>query len=409
MLLARLLERLVRTGTLRVIDFRGRTLTFGDGQEPRAAIRLHDPALDWRIPLNPSLATGEAFMDGRLTMEEGALRDFLELVSRHYEEAIRGGLGELVRRLGRAGRFLQQFNPVGRAQRNVAHHYDLTGRLYELFLDPDRQYSCAYFRNESDSLEQAQIAKKNHIAAKLLFDRPGLKVLDIGSGWGGMALHLAARNGADVKGITLSTEQAKVAVERAQAQGLERRVRFALQDYRAETEQYDRIVSVGMFEHVGVPHYPAFFRKVRDCLAPNGIALLHTIGRLDGPGVTDPWIRKYIFPGGYAPALSEVLPVIERLGLVVTDIEILRMHYAHTLRHWHERFVANRDEIKALTDERFCRMWEFYLIGSEMAFRHFNQAVFQIQLAKRGTAVPITRDYIAEAERATSSGATVAA
>jgi cyclopropane-fatty-acyl-phospholipid synthase len=297
MLLARLLERLVRTGTLRMTDAHGVTWTFGDGQEPRAAIRIHDPSLHWRIPLNPSLASGEAFMDGTLTTEDGTLRDFLELVSRHYEDAMHGSLGGLVKRIGLAGRFLQQFNPVGRARRNVAHHYDLTGRLYELFLDPDRQYSCAYFRNEGDSLEQAQIAKKDHIAAKLRLDRPGLKVLDIGSGWGGMALHLAARNGADVKGITLSTEQAKVAVERAQAQGLERRVQFALQDYRAETGQYDRIVSVGMFEHVGVPHYPTFFKKVRDCLAPDGVALLHTIGRLDGPGVTDPWIRKYIFPG----------------------------------------------------------------------------------------------------------------
>jgi cyclopropane-fatty-acyl-phospholipid synthase len=409
MLLSRLLERLVRTGTLRVIDSRGRTRTFGDGQEPRAAIRLHDPSLDWRIPLNPSLAVGEAFMDGRLTMEDGTLRDFLELVSRHYDEVMQGGLGGLVKRIGLFGRALQQFNPARRARRNVAHHYDLTGRLYELFLDADRQYSCAYFRNESDTLEQAQTAKKDHIGAKLLLDRPGLKVLDIGSGWGGMALHLASRNAADVKGITLSTEQAKVAAERAQTQGLERRVRFALQDYRNETGQYDRIVSVGMFEHVGVPHYRAFFKKVRDCLTGDGIALLHTIGRLDGPGVTDPWIRKYIFPGGYVPALSEVLPVIERVGLVVTDIEVLRMHYAHTLRHWHDRFLANRDEIKAITDERFCRMWEFYLIGSEMAFRHFNQAVFQIQLAKRGIAVPITRDYLFEAERALSGGATVAA
>jgi cyclopropane-fatty-acyl-phospholipid synthase len=409
MLLARLLERLVLTGTLRVIDARGGSRIFGDGQEPHCTIHLRDPSLDWRIPLSPSLATGEAFMDGRLTIEEGTLRDFLELTSRHYDDTMQGGVGRMAKRIGLAMRFLQQFNPAGRSRRNVAHHYDLTGRLYELFLDPDRQYSCAYFRNEDDSLEQAQLAKKDHIASKLLLDRPGLRVLDIGSGWGGMALHLAARNDADVKGITLSTEQAKVADDRAQAQGLERRVRFALQDYRAETGQYDRIVSVGMFEHVGVPQYTTFFTKMRDCLAPDGVALLHTIGRLDGPGVTDPWIRKYIFPGGYVPALSEVLPVIERVGLMVTDVEVLRMHYAHTLKHWHQRFIANRDEIKALTDERFCRMWEFYLIGAEMAFRHFKQAVFQIQIAKRVTAAPIIRDYIVDAERAIASGATVAA
>ncbi|HTI87928.1 MAG TPA: cyclopropane-fatty-acyl-phospholipid synthase family protein [Alphaproteobacteria bacterium] len=409
MLLARLLERLVHTGTLRVIDAHGGSRTFGDGQEPLCTIRLHDPSLDWRIPLNPSLATGEAYMDGRLTIEEGELRDFLELTSRHYDDVMQGGLGRLAKRVGLAMRFLQQFNPAWRSQRNVAHHYDLTGRLYELFLDPDRQYSCAYFRNEDDGLEQAQIAKKDHIASKLVLDRPGLRVLDIGCGWGGMALHLASHSGADVKGITLSTEQAKVAVDRAQAQGLERRVRFALQDYRAETGQYDRIVSVGMFEHVGVPQYTTFFNKMRDCLAPDGVALLHTIGRLDGPGVTDPWIRKYIFPGGYVPALSEVLPVIERAGLIVTDVEVLRMHYAHTLRHWHQRFIANRDEIKALTDERFCRMWEFYLIGAEMAFRHFKQAVFQIQIARRVGAVSIVRDYMVDGERAIANGATVAA
>ncbi|MGE5538941.1 MAG: class I SAM-dependent methyltransferase [Gemmatimonas sp.] len=409
MLLARLLERLVRTGTLRVIDSRGRIRSFGDGQQPRAAIRLHDPSLEWRIPLNPSMAVGEAFMDGRLTMEEGTIRDFLELVSQHYDDVMQTGLASVAKRVALVTRRLQQFNPAKRSRRNVAHHYDLTGRMYELFLDADRQYSCAYFRNEDDTLEEAQRAKKDHIAAKLMLDRPGLKVLDIGCGWGGMALHLAANNEADVKGITLSTEQAKVSAERAQAQGLERRVRFALQDYRAETGQYDRIVSVGMFEHVGVPHYRTFFTKVRDCLAPDGVALLHTIGRLDGPGITDAWIRKYIFPGGYVPALSEVLPVLERVGLFVTDIEILRMHYAHTLRHWQQRFLANREEIKSLTDERFCRMWEFYLVGAEMAFRHFKQAVFQIQFARRPAAVPITRDYIFEVERAAANRATVAA
>jgi cyclopropane-fatty-acyl-phospholipid synthase len=409
MLLVRLLERLVRTGTLRLIDAHGQSHVFGDGGEPRATIRTHDASLHWRIPLSPSLATGEAFMNGTLTIEDGTLRDFLELVSRDYESAMRSSFASLVGRVARFGRYLSQFNPASRARRNVAHHYDLTGRLYELFLDSDRQYSCAYFPHPNATLEDAQAAKRHHIAAKLLLDRPGLKVLDIGSGWGGLALHMAAYNGADVTGITLSTEQAKVAVERAQAQGLEKRVRFNLQDYRAEKGVYDRIVSVGMFEHVGVPHYRTFFKKISESLAPDGVALLHTIGRFDGPGVTDPWIRKYIFPGGYVPALSEVTPAIEKAGLIITDIEILRLHYAETLRHWHQRFIANRDEIRSLTDERFCRMWEFYLIGSEMAFRYFNQGVFQFQLTKRLDAVPITRDYIGEAERVAATGKTVAA
>jgi cyclopropane-fatty-acyl-phospholipid synthase len=348
-------------------------------------------------------------MDGKLTIEDGSLRDFLDLVSHDYDAAMEMGLAKLASRLGRIGRRLRQFNPARRSRRNVAHHYDLTGRLYELFLDSDRQYSCAYFQHADATLEDAQAAKRHHIAAKLLLDRPGLKVLDIGSGWGGLALHMASYNDADVTGITLSTEQAKVSVERAQAQGLEKRVRFNLQDYRAVTGVYDRIVSVGMFEHVGVPHYRTFFKKIHQCLAPNGVALLHTIGRLEGPGVTDPWIRKYIFPGGYVPALSEVTPAIEKAGLIVTDIEILRLHYAETLRHWHRRFLANIDEIRSLTDERFCRMWEFYLVGSEMAFRHFNQGNFQFQLAKRVDSVPITRDYIGEAERIMARGKTVAA
>ncbi|HET9148860.1 MAG TPA: cyclopropane-fatty-acyl-phospholipid synthase family protein [Alphaproteobacteria bacterium] len=409
MLLARLLERLVRTGSLTLIDAKGGTHRFGDGGRPRVTIRLHDRSLNWRIPLSPSLAVGEAFMDGRLTVEEGTLRDFLEVVSRDYDAVGRSGLARLANRAAHLVRRFQQFNPKFRARRNVAHHYDLTGRLYELFLDSDRQYSCAYFRKPGISLEEAQTAKREHIAAKLLLDRPGLRVLDIGCGWGGLGLHIASRAGADVTGITLSTEQAKVAAERTQALGLEKRARFVLRDYRAETGRYDRIVSVGMFEHVGVPHYRAFFHQMEKCLAPDGVALLHFIGRLDGPGVTDPWIRKYIFPGGYVPALSEVLPVIERAGLIVTDIEVLRLHYAETLRNWHKRFMANRDEIKSLTDERFCRMWEFYLLGCEMAFRHFNQAVFQIQIAKRVDALPITRDYISEVERAALGGKTAAA
>lgn len=275
----------------------------------------------------------------------------------------------------------------------MAHHYDLSSRLYELFLDSDRQYSCAYFASPDDSLEEAQLAKKRHIAAKLLLE-PGQKLLDIGCGWGGLGLYCAQVSGASVTGVTLSEEQHKIACARAKEQGLDGKVDFRLIDYRDVNDRFDRIVSVGMFEHVGTKHYDEFFNKVRDLLAEDGVMLLHTIGRSDGPGVTDPWIRKYIFPGGYIPALSEMMPAIERSGLVVTDIEVLRLHYAETLRHWSERFSANRDAVKEIYDERFCRMWEFYLAGAEMAFRHWGQVVFQVQLARKQDAVPLTRSYL---------------
>ncbi|MGH6886480.1 MAG: class I SAM-dependent methyltransferase, partial [Geminicoccales bacterium] len=291
-----------------------------------------------------------------------------------------------------------QYNPVPRARANAAHHYDLSDALYDLFLDADRQYSCAYFTHPHDDLAQAQADKKRHIAAKLLL-RPGHRVLDIGSGWGGLGLYLAGAGAGEVVGITLAEEQLKVSRARAEQAGLADRVRFELRDYRDQAGRFDRIVSVGMFEHVGLQHYPAFFRKIRELLVEDGVALVHAIGRMHGPGATNAWIRKYIFPGGYAPALSEVLPAVERLGLWVTDIEILRLHYAKTLRAWRRRFMANRDRVAQVYDERFCRMWEFYLIGSELAFRRMGHMVFQIQLAKRQDAVPLTRDYIVDWER----------
>jgi cyclopropane-fatty-acyl-phospholipid synthase len=295
-------------------------------------------------------------------------------------------------------RRIHQHNPVLRAWQNAAHHYDLSDQLYEFFLDRDRQYSCAYFQDRSDDLDTAQLNKKRHIAAKLLI-RPGQKVLDIGSGWGGLALYLARECGADVTGLTLSVEQHKVATRRAAVAGLSDRVRFYLRDYREEFETYDRIVSVGMFEHVGIHHYGAFFAKLKSLLAPDGIALLHSIGRKDGPGSTNPWIRKYIFPGGYVPALSEVLPIVERSKLWITDIEILRLHYAQTLRAWRSRFERNRDRVRAIYDERFCRMWEMYLVSSEVAFRRSDLIVFQMQLTKAIDAVPLTRDYMLDWER----------
>jgi cyclopropane-fatty-acyl-phospholipid synthase len=291
-------------------------------------------------------------------------------------------------------RHLDQYNPAARAQKNVAHHYDLNGRLYSLFLDRDRQYSCAYFPRGDETLEAAQLAKKRHIAAKLCLDRPDLRVLDIGCGWGGLALTLARDHGARVTGITLSREQLTEARARALAEGLEDRVSFELMDYRSVSQQFDRIVSVGMFEHVGVGYYKTFLDTVARALTPNGVALLHSIGRMEGPGATNAWIDKYIFPGGYSPALSEVLPAVERSRLVATDIEILRLHYAQTLRHWRWRFAANRDTIASIYDERFCRMFEFYLSSSELAFRRGGNMVFQIQLAARQDAVPLTRDYL---------------
>jgi cyclopropane-fatty-acyl-phospholipid synthase len=408
MLLARLFERIITEGRLRVIDAGGFLHDFAGAPGPSAAIRLNDRALHRKLVVRPNLYLPEAFVDGSLTIEEGSLYDLLDLLQINLDALPDGVLSWLLNGRHALLRRFYQYNPLSRARQNVAHHYDLSDQLYELFLDRDRQYSCAYFRSESQDLEQAQLDKKRHIAGKLLL-RPGQKVLDIGSGWGGLALHLAAESGADVTGLTLSVEQHKVATRRAAAAGLADRVRFYLRDYREETGQYDRVVSVGMFEHVGVNHYAAFFAKVKSLLATDGVALLHSIGRMHGPGSTPPWIRKYIFPGGYVPALSEVLPVVERQRLWITDIEILRLHYARTLRAWRRRFEQNRERIKAIYDERFCRMWEMYLVGSELAFRRGGQMVFQMQLAKSLDAVPIVRDYMVDWEREHSAAADVAA
>jgi len=335
-------------------------------------------------------------MDGTLVLDQGSIADLLAILMR--QDYIAPPRWALPWRLGRlVFKRLQQFNPRSRSRRNVAHHYDLDGRLYQLFLDADQQYSCAYFESPDQSLDDAQLAKRRHLAAKLLVN-PGANVLDIGCGWGGLALYLAEITGAKVTGITLSQEQHARAQERAHERDRAQDAVFRLEDYRDVAGQFDRIVSVGMFEHVGVGYYDAYFRRCADILKDDGVFLLHTIGRSGTPTVTNPWIAKYIFPGGYIPSLSEVLPAIERAGLFVTDIEILRLHYADTLRAWRERFMARRDEAAKLYDERFCRMWEFYLAGSETSFRVDGNMVFQIQLAKRQEVVPLTRDYIAERE-----------
>ena len=404
MLLAPVLSRVIRVGRLDIIDAGGTRHVFEGSPGPSATVRLHDPALHWKLLARPRLFVGEAYMDGTLTIEDGTLYDFIDVLVSNDAALPRSPIIRLRDLAGRIVRRIHQRNPAGRSRRNVAHHYDLSDQLYELFLDGDRQYSCAYFHAPDDPLDAAQANKKRHIAAKLLL-RPGHKVLDIGSGWGGLALSLASEWGVDVTGLTLSEEQHKVATRRAAAAGLADRVRFHLRDYREESGRYDRIVSVGMFEHVGVNQYGAFFRKMRELLTADGVALLHSIGRMDGPGTTNPWLRKYIFPGGYTPALSEVVPKVERERLWITDIEILRLHYAETLRAWRRRFDENRGRIAALYDERFCRMWEMYLVGSELAFRRDSSLVFQMQIAKRVDAVPLTRDYMIEAERAGSGTA----
>lgn len=371
----------------------GKTRHYGDGTGPRVAVTLHDPSLPRKIVLSPDMAVGEAYMDARLTIEGDDLRGFLTLAIRNLARQGQPWFRRPLVLLRHLGRRLQQFNPAHRARSNVAHHYDLSGALYDLFLDADRQYSCAYFTRPDMTLDAAQEAKKHHIAAKLRIE-PGMKVLDIGCGWGGMGLTLARDYGAQVLGVTLSREQHGIARARAEKAGLADKARFELMDYRDLRGRFDRVVSVGMFEHVGVPHYSEYFRNVRDRLTEDGIALIHTIGRCETPGTTSPWIAKYIFPGGYVPAMSEALRAIEDQDIYTTDIEVWRLHYAETLKHWHDRFMANIDKARALYDDRFCRMWRYYLIACELTFRYDRQVVFQFQLAPRQTNVPLTREYL---------------
>jgi cyclopropane-fatty-acyl-phospholipid synthase len=405
-LFAQLLRNLIKIGRFSVIDHSGRRHDFAGAPGPAITIRLNDAQVARAIALNPQLRMGEAYMDGRIDFAEGDIYTLLDIAALNTGgEPV--GLIRWLKPFQKLAKRWRQYNPVPRARRNAAHHYDLSGELYSIFLDADRQYSCAYFASGNDTLEVAQDSKKRHIAAKLLLT-PGASVLDIGSGWGGLGLYLARVGAGSVLGVTLSSEQHKVANARAAQAGLADKVAFELQDYRNVAGPFDRVVSVGMFEHVGVRHYREFFAKLRGLLKDDGVALLHTIGRADGPGVTNPWIDKYIFPGGYSPALSEVLPEIERAGLFVTDVEILRLHYAFTLAEWRRRFAAARDRIKAIYDERFCRMWEFYLAGSEIAFRREGLVVFQIQIARRIDAVPLTRDYIVDWERANMATANLA-
>lgn len=396
-----LLRKLIRKGRLVVVDADGRRHVYGEGGQNDAAIviRFTDPATPRRAAFNPALELGEAYMDGRLLIEEGDIAACLDLIGRntHWDDddAVRLAFWRPRRRSA----FRENHNWRRQARRNAAHHYDLSSRLFSLFLGEDLQYSCAYFSDPAMGLDEAQEAKKAHIAAKLDL-RPGLKLLDIGCGWGGLALYLHRLAGVEVLGVTLSEEQLAVARARAAAAGVQDRVRFELIDYRDVRGSFDRIVSVGMFEHVGPPHYRAFFDCCRRLLAPDGVMLLHTIGRADGPAPTDRWLARYIFPGGYVPALSQIAPAIEDARLWITDIEVLRLHYAQTLAHWYDRVVAARDEIVALYDERFFRMWQFYLAGAMVAFRHDAHLNFQIQLTRRRETLPLTRDYMTAAEQA---------
>jgi cyclopropane-fatty-acyl-phospholipid synthase len=395
-LLTNFLGRLVRRGSFTVTTAQGKTYTFGDGGRPQVAVRFATAKAQRAVLLDPELKLGESYMDGTFVVEQGSIAEVLEiLLSQDRIAAPEWALPHRVFRY--LLRRLQQFNPRHRARNNVAHHYDLDARLYRLFLDGDQQYSCAYFETDDESLDDAQLAKKRHLAAKLCV-APRSTVLDIGCGWGGLALYLAEIAGARVTGITLSQEQFKRAQQRAMERGQTGAATFQLTDYRDVRGRFDRIVSVGMFEHVGVGFYDTFFRQCAKLLADDGIAVLHAIGRSGPPSITNPWIAKYIFPGGYIPALSEVLPAIERSHLVVTDIEILQLHYAETLKAWRERFLAHREEVLRLYDHRFLRMWEFYLACSEMAFRASDMMVFQIQMAKRKGVTPATRDYIVQEE-----------
>ena len=383
----------VQIGCLEVTFPDGSSDSFGDPQSEPVRIRFRDNATLRAFCLNPDLVLGEAYMAEGLTIGNDDLRGLMKLAIQNITNSRDVASRAAVNVLRRGLRFVHQHNPVGKAQSNIQHHYDLTDELYELFLDTDRQYSCAYFEQPDATLEQAQASKKAHIAKKLLLE-PGHSVLDIGSGWGGLGLTLAKDHGCQVTGVTLSTGQHKVSNLRAREEGLSDRVNFSLMDYRSVESKFDRIVSVGMFEHVGAPHYREFFRHLHRLLKDDGVALLHTIGRSRPPGSTNAWIAKYIFPGGYIPAMSEVMAAIEQEGLIVTDVEVLRLHYAETLKHWHQRFIDRIDRARELYDDRFCRMWRFYLAGSEMTFRYGGEVVFQFQIAKHVDAAPLTRNYI---------------
>lgn len=393
----KMLAGVIREGSVAIETPDGHRYAAGDGTGKQVVARISTWSALTRIVLYPDLAFGEAYMDGDLDMVEGDIHALLEVIFKNLGLEDMVGVSKWTRGLVWLYQRIGGYNSVTRSRRNVAHHYDLDGRLYRLFLDSDQQYSCGYFESDKSSLEDAQLAKKRHLAAKLNL-RDGQRVLDIGSGWGGLALYMARMFNVDVLGVTLSEEQLGVSRKRSADEGRDDKVKFELKDYRTLNGRFDRIVSVGMFEHVGRKSYSEFFSTVRDLLEDDGVAVLHHIGRMGVPYETSAWILKYIFPGGYLPSLSQVLPRIEKEGLIVTDIEVLRLHYAETLLEWRKRFQANRDKAVELYDERFARMWEFYLSAAELSFRHQDLVIHQIQMTKSREALPLTRDYIGENE-----------
>ncbi len=393
-MLAGLVRRLLKTGDLTLRLPNGEVVHAGDGTEPSVTVALHDPTLPRKLILNPELAMGEAYMDERLTVENDDIRGFLTLIVRNFSAGNLPATQKIARAARIAKRKWDQWIPLKAAKANAEHHYDISTPFYYLFLDEDKQYTCSYFKDPSFTLEEAQAAKKAHIAGKLLL-KPGMRVLDIGSGWGGLAITLAKDYGVQVVGVTLSNEQRKAATERAEAAGVADLVEFRLQDYRDVTEQFDRIVSVGMLEHVGEPQYPRYFKQIEQNLKEDGVALIHFIGRTGPPGNLSPWFQKYIFPGGYTPALSEVLRVVEKTTLEQADIEVWRTHYDRTLYEWLIRFEARLDEVREMGyDERFIRMWRYYLIASELSLSDMPHVLFHLQLHKHQGTVPITRDYL---------------
>lgn len=397
--LSHMMKAFIKTGTLEVIDADGKRHVFSGAPGPKVVMRLSDKKLYRDLVFKSEIAAAEGYMDGKITFEEGStLREFLHLFSINRLSLAAYPLQKAIRKITMLTRRKQQANKVGQAQSNVSHHYDLGNEFYKLFLDKNMLYSCAYFHNENQSLEQAQRNKLRLIAAKLNL-QPGQKVLDIGCGWGDMALYLASMEDVSVLGVTLSTEQQQLATQRAADMGLSDRVEFRLQDYRELDEQFDRIVSVGMFEHVGVSHYDEFFTKLNALMPDEGVALIHSIGHMSPPGMASKFMRKYIFPGAYSPALSEVFESVEKNSLWCLDLEFLRVHYANTLREWEKRFQANRAEVEEMYDERFARMWEFYLISAEAMFRTGSQLVFHMQLSRNRDAVPLTRDYTVDVQR----------
>ncbi|TCR61374.1 cyclopropane-fatty-acyl-phospholipid synthase family protein [Bosea sp. BK604] len=390
-LIESMLSKLVKSQPLEIVFADGSHRMVGPGKPPALTMRIMDRPTELKLALNPELALGEAVMDGRVVVEHGSLYDLLDMLIAGLHGQTLSAWAQTLSRARTAIRRFSQNNTPTWARRNVARHYDLKADFFKLFLDDDMQYSCAYFPEPGISLEEAQQTKKRRLIAKLAVE-PGQRVLDIGSGWGGLGLSIARETGATVKGITLSTEQLAIAQERAAMARLP--VEFRLEDYRNVTGPFDRVISVGMFEHVGVGYYRTYFRKIAELLTQDGVALVHTIGRTTPPGATNPFIAKYIFPGGYIPALSEIAAAVELEGLVITDVEVLRLHYAETLKAWRERFLAHRAEAVAMYDERFARMWEFYLAASEATFRHDDLVVFQLQLAKKLDTLPVTRTYM---------------